>query len=593
MAIPPFDPASEPLGSTDPRVREVNSKLLDLGIHSKEDKFTDRFGEEKMTWEAMQNERIGLLIAGGQIFPSEAEGRAAAEDGWYFYAVSPNPNVTRSLYRRISASESEHIKDDPSAEFVEGVAAASNAALALASQPGLLSNEFLADNEEEGLFFITDEAGNAIAAWDKEGFQINPARGEFHSSESDAVYAITDENGKHLFSVDKLGQMIAAWASDFFTSGLQSEYAWVSREGVVLYEIDKSGRFIGGESSGSLPKTDYEMEENARWSNKMSVDLARGYSSLYRIDVYDSFTDHLSIYAFVDELAARHPDYCSTAIQIGSDESGNAINAYRLKPDVYRDSTDSYPLSDLTLPKAVVIGLTHGNEQQSAAANLLLISEMCEQWANLPGLEALRWGAEIIFIPCLNPWGYDNRSRYNANGVDLNRNFPVGWDESTNSRKGSAPASELGTQAIIEFIANEQSAAPIAGLVDHHRMFGLPTNGLSIWMGARGDETLGVCSQAIQKSIAFTRSRITDALQYNPGGRLTNTIDGGLTRYFQAQGINSYLLESPSLVGNGKQLDALRINRENVKILTSLILEQANSKRLVEYPNPSPEHGSV
>lgn len=118
MALPPFDPASEPLGSTSPLVREVNSKLLDLGMHSKEDTFTDRFGEEKMTWEAMQNERIGLLIAGGQIFPTEAEGRAAAENGWYFYAVSPDPNVTRSLYRRISASESEHVKDDPSAEFV-------------------------------------------------------------------------------------------------------------------------------------------------------------------------------------------------------------------------------------------------------------------------------------------------------------------------------------------------------------------------------------------------------------------------------------------------------------------------------------------
>lgn len=126
MAIPPFDPASEPLGSTSPLVREVNSKLLDLGMHSKEDTFTDRFGEEKMTWEAMQNERIGLLIAGGQIFPTEAEGRAAAEDGWYFYAVSPSPNVTRSLYRRISSSESQWVADDPSAEFVNRVASELN-----------------------------------------------------------------------------------------------------------------------------------------------------------------------------------------------------------------------------------------------------------------------------------------------------------------------------------------------------------------------------------------------------------------------------------------------------------------------------------
>ncbi|NDL70501.1 M14 family zinc carboxypeptidase [Vreelandella alkaliphila] len=118
MALPPFDPASEPLGSTDPRVRAFNSKLLDEGMHSKEDKFIDRFGEEKMTWYAMENERVGLLIAGGQIFETEAEGRAAAEDGQYFFAASADPDVSKTLYKRISESESQWIADDPSAELV-------------------------------------------------------------------------------------------------------------------------------------------------------------------------------------------------------------------------------------------------------------------------------------------------------------------------------------------------------------------------------------------------------------------------------------------------------------------------------------------
>ena len=66
-----------------------------------------------------------------------------------------------------------------------------------------------------------------------------------------------------------------------------------------------------------------------------------------------------------------------------------------------------------------------------------------------------------IFIPCLNPDGLAANKRTNANGVDLNRNFPTkNWGEDTSAAgdnpqdywAGSAPASEIETKFVIDVI---------------------------------------------------------------------------------------------------------------------------------------------
>lgn len=68
----------------------------------------------------------------------------------------------------------------------------------------------------------------------------------------------------------------------------------------------------------------------------------------------------------------------------------------------------------------------------------------------------------IKVIPQLNPYGYDHDFRQNANGVDLNRNFPCGWDEFEGGDdiyqpwdydyKGPFAASEPETQAAIRLM---------------------------------------------------------------------------------------------------------------------------------------------
>lgn len=61
-----------------------------------------------------------------------------------------------------------------------------------------------------------------------------------------------------------------------------------------------------------------------------------------------------------------------------------------------------------------------------------------------------------LLIPCINPDGYNSQQRTNANGVDLNRNFPsTDWSADAKAPRywpGPHAGSELESQAIIQII---------------------------------------------------------------------------------------------------------------------------------------------
>lgn len=89
----------------------------------------------------------------------------------------------------------------------------------------------------------------------------------------------------------------------------------------------------------------------------------------------------------------------------------------------------------------LVIGCMHGDEPQGE----YLIEEYLKSNTE----------TKLLFIPCLNPDGLKNNTRVNANGVDLNRNFPTkNWEltEKNNFYGGQEPASEIETKFLINVI---------------------------------------------------------------------------------------------------------------------------------------------
>lgn len=98
----------------------------------------------------------------------------------------------------------------------------------------------------------------------------------------------------------------------------------------------------------------------------------------------------------------------------------------------------------------LIIGTVHGDEPQGE----FLINEYLKENSDFKG--------NFLFIPALNPDGLKLNIRTNANGIDINRNFPTkNWEKSARQDKngdinryfgGESPNSEVETQFVVNVI---------------------------------------------------------------------------------------------------------------------------------------------
>jgi len=93
----------------------------------------------------------------------------------------------------------------------------------------------------------------------------------------------------------------------------------------------------------------------------------------------------------------------------------------------------------------LIIGVFHGEEPQG---EYLINQFLKTDISNIKN--------KLYIIPCLNPDGKSKNQRQNANGVDLNRNFPT-KDWRTTTRKeyfgGNEPESEIETKFMTEILS--------------------------------------------------------------------------------------------------------------------------------------------
>ena len=92
-------------------------------------------------------------------------------------------------------------------------------------------------------------------------------------------------------------------------------------------------------------------------------------------------------------------------------------------------------------PNILVIGCFHGDEPQGRF--------LIEKYLNINA------NTNLLFVPCLNEYGFENNVRTNKNSVDLNRNFPTkNWEltEQNEFFGGNSPASEKETKFIIDLV---------------------------------------------------------------------------------------------------------------------------------------------
>lgn len=182
------------------------------------------------------------------------------------------------------------------------------------------------------------------------------------------------------------------------------------------------------------------------------------------------------IAAEMDRLAALHPQLVSAKFSLGNSLQGRPIYAFRIS---------SAPAAhDPSKPTAWFDALHHAREPMSGEAILRFAAFLADGYgvdADATRIVATR---NCIFIPCVNPDGYEYNRQTDPNGggmwrknrrsngggsygVDLNRNYSWEWgpqwqgssgDPNSETYRGTAPFSEPETAILRDTLALQTPA---------------------------------------------------------------------------------------------------------------------------------------
>jgi hypothetical protein len=194
----------------------------------------------------------------------------------------------------------------------------------------------------------------------------------------------------------------------------------------------------------------------------------RALRTLARGDATDWWADYKpldAIYAKMYEMESRAPDLVEV-FEFGRSFEDRPMLAMRIVSPSGPD--------DACRPAVLFNTLIHAREWVPPMANMFVAETLINGYGNDPYLTDLVDRVEWLFVPVLNPDGYEytwttrrfwrkNRNTDNPNrrlGVDLNRNYGVGWGSNVGSSgspisdtyRGTAPFSERETSAIRDLV---------------------------------------------------------------------------------------------------------------------------------------------
>lgn len=166
-----------------------------------------------------------------------------------------------------------------------------------------------------------------------------------------------------------------------------------------------------------------------------------------------------------DILQEYHQNYpqLTKLVSIGKSLEGRDIWALKISDNA---ETDEH----LSEPAVLFNSMHHAREIMTPEVSLDIIEYLLSNYATDQKVSNWINSNEIWIIPMFNVdgnnkmWNYDSWWRKNTRGgygVDLNRNYPTGWNscngssgsESSQTYRGPHPASEPETQAMMNFVA--------------------------------------------------------------------------------------------------------------------------------------------
>ena len=189
---------------------------------------------------------------------------------------------------------------------------------------------------------------------------------------------------------------------------------------------------------------------------------------------------YLDLADIIDEMNDFESSYPSICKVVDLTNKYNVPATYEDR-HIYAMKISDNVNNDEDEPNFLLVSCHHAREIVTPVIALNAIDELTSGYGSDPDITAVVDDYEIWISPVWNPDGYeycyyvDNWWRKNRNppdGVDLNRNYPFGWnsgcsgstDPYSETYKGSGPASEAQTQTMIAFTDDRH----FAKVIDFH-----------------------------------------------------------------------------------------------------------------------------
>jgi len=170
----------------------------------------------------------------------------------------------------------------------------------------------------------------------------------------------------------------------------------------------KNGSLTDGKVSVYITSEQYEMIEKNGYPIKWAP-----------LEVRDklSYRNNTSIGDSMLIWQNRYPDICKR-LQIGTSVQGRPLWVLKI--------TDNIDIEEAE-PEVKLISTMHGDEVTGMEMELFLIENILKGYAaDNDTMKFIVDNTELYVMPLMNPDGNESNTRYNANGYDLNRNFPEG-----------------------------------------------------------------------------------------------------------------------------------------------------------------------
>lgn len=252
------------------------------------------------------------------------------------------------------------------------------------------------------------------------------------------------------------------WSIVRIAAPLESDIATLTAAGLDIWEYQNGtavARVTPQESawlaqSGFVVRTAYESDAAFLSAAGYDAEAARG------ADEAGAFHSYAEVVADLNALAAQYPTLC-TVTDIGNSVQGRDLLMLKISDNAAIDEGE---------PEMLFTGCHHAREWISVEVPLYMAHQLLSNYGTDPEITAIVDNAEIHIIPMVNPDGHQysitnqrlwrkNRAVYpGGTGVDLNRNYSVGWggagtsgSVSSDLYRGPSPWSEAESAAMRDF----------------------------------------------------------------------------------------------------------------------------------------------